>query len=204
MSEHAMTPDGKAVYRWRYSVNLYKNPGLLWLIYKVFGGIFAGCLLFGLFLADFKVSLAGVKWSSIGFAVMIAIVTLSYYIYALIQGGRYTWDFEMDEKGVNAVQAPNEAKRNRVLGLLVTVMGIVTGNATQTGVGATVAARNGMYSEFASVGTVKVDRRHNTVHIRNGLFHNQIFAGNEDFDFVVDFIVRHCPKARVRFKPPRD
>ena len=44
-----MTPDGKGVYRWRYSVNLYKNPGLLWLFYKVFGGIFAGCLLFGLF-----------------------------------------------------------------------------------------------------------------------------------------------------------
>ena len=106
-----MKPSENGTYRWRYSVNLYKNPGLLWLFYKVFGGIFAGCLLFGLFLSDFKVSLAGAMWTSVGFAVMIAIVTLSYYVYALIQGGRYTWDFEMDEKGVNAVQAPNEAKR---------------------------------------------------------------------------------------------
>ena len=193
-----MTPDGKGEYRWRYSVNLYRNPGLLWLFYKVFGGIFAGCLLVGLFLSDFKVSLAGAMWTSVGFAVMIAIVTLSYYVYALIQGGRYTWDFEMDEKGVNAVQAPNEAKRNKVLGLLVTVMGIVTGNASQMGVGATVAARDGMYSEFASVGTVKVDRRHNTIHIRNGLFHNQIFAGDEDFDFVLDYITSHCPKLKKK------
>ncbi len=54
-----MKPSENGTYRWRYSVNLYKNPGLLWLFYKVFCGIFAGCLLFGLFLADFKVSLAG-------------------------------------------------------------------------------------------------------------------------------------------------
>ena len=54
-----MKPSENGTYRWRYSVNLYKNPGLLWLFYKVFCGIFAGCLLFGLFLSDFKVSLAG-------------------------------------------------------------------------------------------------------------------------------------------------
>ena len=193
-----MKPDKNGIYRWRHSVNLYKNPGLLWLFYKVFGGIFAGCMLFGLFLADFKVSLAGVMWASIGFVVMIAIVTLSYYVYALIQGGRYTWDFEMDEKGVNAVQAPDEMKRNKALGLVVAAMGVATGNATQMGVGATVASRDGMYSEFDSVGTVKVDRRHNTIHIRNGLFHNQIFASDGDFDFVLEYIVARCPKAKVK------
>lgn len=133
-----MKSDENGTYSWRHTVNLYRNPGVLWLLVKVFSGIFAGCMLFGLWLGDFKISLTGVK------------------------------------------------------------------NATQMGVGATVATRNGMYSEFASVGTVKVDKTHNTVHIRNGLFHNQIFAGDEDFDFVVDFIVGHCPKARVRFKPPRD
>ena len=193
-----MKPDENGIYRWRHSVNLYRNPGILWLLCKVFGGIFAGCMLFGLFLADFKVSLAGVMWASIGFVVMIAIVTLSYYVYALIQGGRYTWDFEMDEKGVNAVQAPNEAKRNKALGLVVAAMGVATGNATQMGVGATVASRNGMYSEFESVGTIKADRRHNTIHIRNGLFHNQIFASDGDFDFVLEYIVAHCPKAKVK------
>ncbi len=112
-----MKPSENGTYRWRYSVNLYKNPGLLWLFYKVFCGIFAGRLLFGLFLADFKVSLAGAMWTSVGFAVMIAIVTLSYYVYALIQGG---------------------------------------------------------------------------------LFHNQIFAGDEDFDFVLDYITSHCPKLKKK------
>ena len=104
-----MTPDGKGLYRWRYSVNLYRNPGLLWLFYKVFGGIFAGCMLFVLFLGDFKVSPEGVKWGLIGFAVMIAIVTLAYYIYALIQGGRYTWDFEMYAEGVKGVQVDRKS-----------------------------------------------------------------------------------------------
>ena len=193
-----MTPDGKGVYRWRYSVNLYRNLGLLWLFYKVFGGIFAGCLLFGLFLQDFKVSPEGAKWVLVGFAVMIAIVTLSYYVYALIQGGRYTWDFEMDEDGVNGVQVANEAKRNKVLGTVVAAMGAATGNLTQMGVGTMVAAGNGWDSKFATVSKVKPDRKHNTLNIHNGLFHNQVFVSDEDFDFVLDYITSRCPKLKKK------
>ena len=193
-----MTPDGKGVYRWRYSVNLYRNPGLLWLFYKVFGGIFAGCLLFVLFLGDFKVSPEGAKWVLVGFAVMIAIVTVSYYVYALIQGGRYTWDFEMDEDGVNGVQVANEAKRNKVLGTVVAAMGAATGNLTQMGVGTMVASGNGWNSQFATVSKVKPDRKHNTLNIHNGLFHNQVFVGDEDFDFVLDYITSRCPKLKKK------
>ena len=159
-----MTPDGKGVYRWRYSVNLYRNPGLLWLFYKVFGGIFAGCMLFVLFLGDFKVSPEGVKWGLVGFAVM---------------------------KGV---QVANEAKRNKVLGTVVAVMGAATGNLTQMGVGTMVAADDERYSQFATVSKVKPDRKHNTINIHNGLFHNQVFVGDEDFDFVLDYITSHSPK----------
>ncbi len=193
-----MTPDGKGVYRWRYSVNLYKNLGLLWLFYKVFGGIFAACVLFALFLGDFKVSLEGAKWTAVGFAVMIAIVTLSYYIYALIQRGRYTWDFEMDENGVNGVQVANEAKRNMMLGAAVAAMGAATGNLTQMGVGTMVASGNGWNSQFATVSKVKPDRKHNTINIRNGLFHNQVFASDEDFEFVADYITSHSPKLKKK------
>ena len=193
-----MKPSENGTYRWRYSVNLYKNPGLLWLFYKVFGGIFAGCLLFGLFLSDFKVSLAGAMWTSVGFAVMIAIVTLSYYVYALIQGGRYTWDFEMDEKGVKGVQVANEAKRNKVLGTVVAAMGVATGNLTQMGVGTMVAVDDERYSQFATVSKVKPDRKHNTINIHNGLFHEQVFVGDEDFDFMLDYITSRCPKLKKK------
>ncbi|MBP5510425.1 MAG: hypothetical protein J6Z49_05860 [Kiritimatiellae bacterium] len=191
-----MKPDENGVYRWRYAVNLYKNPGILWLFYKVFGGIFAGCMLFALFLADFEVSFTGVKWALIGFAVLIAILTLSYYIYALIQGGRYTWDFVMDEEGVAAKQVPNEAKRNKVLGVAVAAMGVATGNLSQIGVGTMVATDDGRYSRFATVTKVKPDRKHNTINIRNGLFHNQVFASGEDFDFVMEYITAHSPKLK--------
>lgn len=193
-----MKPDENGIYRWRHSVNLYRNPGILWLLCKVFSWIFVGVIVFEMCLDGFEFGLSFVKWHLVAYAGMIAIVTASYYVYALIQGGRYTWDFEMDEKGVNAVQAPNEAKRNKALGLVVAAMGVATGNATQMGVGATVASRDGMYSRFESVGTIKADRRHNTIHIRNGLFHNQIFAGDGDFDFVLEYIVARCPKAKIK------
>ena len=49
-----------------------------------------------------------------------------------------------------------------------------------------------------SVDTIKVDRRHSTIHIRNGLFRNQIFVGDEDFDFVLEYIVARCPEAKIK------
>ncbi len=191
-----MRPNEDGVYRWRYSLNLYRNAVLLWVFYKVFCCIFAVCVLFGLWLNDFKFSREATKWVLVGYAVMIALVTVSYYLYALIQGGRYTWDFEMDENGVNAVQVANEAKRNKVLGTVVAAMGVASGNLSQIGLGTTVAACNGMYSEFATTRKVKPDRKHNTINIRNGMYHNQVFAADEDFDFVLDYITSHCPKLK--------
>ena len=191
-----MRPCEDGVYRWRYSLNLYRNAVLLWLFYKVFSCVFAVCVLFGLWRNDFKFSREATKWVLVGYAVMIALVTVSYYLYALIQGGRYTWDFEMDENGVNAVQVANEAKRNKMLGAAVAAMGVASGNLSQIGLGTTVAACNGMYSEFATTRKVKPDRKHNTINIRNGMYHNQVFAADEDFDFVLDYITSHCPKLK--------
>ena len=102
----------------------------------------------------------------------------------------------MDENGVNAVQVANEAKRNKVLGTVVAAMGVASGNLSQIGLGTTVATRNGMYSEFATTRKVKPDRKHNTINIRNGMYHNQVFAADEDFDFVLNFITSHCPKLK--------
>ena len=182
-----MRPNEDGVYRWRYSLNLYRNAVLLWLFYKVFSCVFAVCVLFGLWLNDFKFSLEATKWALVGYAAMIVLVTVSYYFYALIQGGRYTWDFEMDENGVNAVQVANEAKRNKVLGTVVAAMGAATGNLTQKGVGTMVASGNGWDSQISTV---------SKVNIRNGMYHNQVFAADEDFDFVLNFITSHCPKLK--------
>ncbi|MBQ7189777.1 MAG: hypothetical protein IJR99_10215 [Kiritimatiellae bacterium] len=191
-----MTPDENGIYRWRYSVNLYRNLGILWLLFKVFAWIFVGCVIFNLFLSDFHISLAGVKWFAIGFAGCMALVTASYYLYALIQGGRYTWDFAMDEEGVSATQAPNEAKKTKAIGIVAAAMGVATGNLSQVGVGMTVSSRDGMYSRFGTVSKVKADRNHNTINLRNGLYHNQLFVSEEDFDFVLNFITTHCPKLK--------
>ena len=69
-----------------------------------------------------------------------------------------------------------------------------TGNLTQMGVGTMVASGNGWDSQFATVSKVKPDRKHNTINIHNGLFHNQVFVGDEDFDFVYNYIKEHCPR----------
>ena len=193
-----MTPDGKDVYRWRYSVNLYKNFGLLWLFYKVFGGIFAGCLLFVLFLGDFKVSPEGAKWTSVGFAVMIAIVTLSYYIYALIQHGRYTWDFEMDEKGVKHKVHARQLKRAKVVAVLAALMGLLARKPAIISAGILAGSRASLYSTFASVKKITAVKARNVIYLDARLNHNQIYVDDEDFDEVYDFIAARCVNAKGR------
>ena len=102
----------------------------------------------------------------------------------------------MDEEGVSATQAPNEAKKTKAIGIVAAAMGVATGNLSQVGVGMTVSSRDGMYSRFGTVSKVKADRNHNTINLRNGLYHNQLFVSEEDFDFVLNFITTHCPKLK--------
>ena len=41
-----ITFDSDGVYRWAYELNLYKNPTILFLIWKIFGGILLALWLF--------------------------------------------------------------------------------------------------------------------------------------------------------------
>ena len=189
-----MEADDKGVYRWRYSVNLYRSTGILKLLCNVFGFIVLGVFIFDLLISGMEDFLTVAKWFLIIFSGTEIMCILSYYVYALIQGGRYTWDYEMDEKGISAVQVAEEAKRSKIIGAIVAIFGAFNGNMSAMGVGTTVATRDGEYSQFSSLGKVKVDRSNNTIKLRDGLYHNQVYVRDEDFDFVLDFIVSRCPK----------
>ena len=47
-----ITFDSDGVYRWAYELNLYKNPTILFLIWKIFGGILLALWLFMVVLED--------------------------------------------------------------------------------------------------------------------------------------------------------
>ena len=205
-SEMIRGEDGK--YRWVYEVNLLKNPAIFFLIWRIFFFIFIGIFAFTMLMdainwpQDFFPDRFLTNLSVLGCILMgmTALVALGYLIYAAIMGGKYCVLFEMDEKGVNHKQMPKQAKKAEMLSALTAAAGFASGRLAVIGAGMN-AARTEMYSDFAKVRKVKSYPRRHLIKV-NGLFsHNQVYTKKEDFSFVKDYIIAHCPNLKEKNGP---
>ena len=193
--------DGK--FRWVYEMNLFKNPTIFLLIWKIFFFIIIGIFGFMLLIDVFDGNMNGerilfdLKIIGISVLVMSAVIGLSMLIYAAVMGGKYVVIFEMDDKGINHIQEPSQAKKARKIGAATALIGAASGNFSTMGAGMG-ASRTEMYSEFSKTRKVKAYSRRDLIKV-NGLFnHNQIYAGKEDFGFVYNHIVQRVPKSAVK------
>ena len=55
-----------------------------------------------------------------------------------------------------------------------------------------------MTSEFRVVRKVKAVRWMHLIMVNEFLSRNQVYVEDEDFDFVYDYISKHCPKAKIK------
>ena len=189
--------DGK--YRWTYDLNLLKNPYIFILVWKIFFFIFLGIFVFLTIIdavhgyLDSERALETLKIFGYFIAGMTAVVILSYLIYAAIMGGKYSVIFEMDDEGINHMQVPKQAKRVRQLGTLTALAGAAGGRIGTVGTGL-AATRTEMYTDFDKVRVMKVYRKRGLIKLNGLLNHNQVFAKEEDFDFVCDYISERVPE----------
>lgn len=188
-----LSPDGK--YRWQYDVDLLKNPTVLFLLLKILliplVAIFAFTTIIDLIKWGSKNFLANFKIFGIVFLVLVALIFVSYLIYAAIMRGKYSVIFEMDERGINHRQIPAQAKKAQKIATFTTVAGVAGGSLSTVGAGA-AASRTEMYSEFSKVRKAKVYRRRNLIKLTERLEHNQIYVADADFDFVSNYILSRC------------
>ena len=192
--------DGK--YCWRYDVHLIKNPHIFFLIWRIFFFV-----LLGIFSVTTIVDI--IDWpenageSALGnlkmfgfFLIGMTVLTLiGYFIYAAIMGFRYSVEFEMDEKGVLHSQVAEQAKKAKKIAKITSAAGASTGSLSTVAVGMN-ASRTEMYSEFSKVKKVKAYPRKNLIKVNGLLNHNQVYVSNEDFDFVKEYIISHCPNLK--------
>ena len=192
--------DGK--YRWTYELNLYKNPTVFFLVWKIFFfvilGIFAFTIIFdavewGGF--DFERILESLKFLGFFMIGMTVLTAFGYFLYAVMAGGKYTVEFEMDAKGVNHKQTDSQAKRARKVGKALFAGGIATGRFTTAGIGIN-SQRTEMYSDFEKTKKVKAYKRRNLIKVNGLLSHNQVYTAKGDFEFVKEFIISHCPNLK--------
>lgn len=195
-----ITFDSDGVYRWAYELNLYKNPTIIFLIWKIFGFILLGMWLFMVLLEFIDDSLSletlvDISTSMLLFALGFGLLCLvGYLVYALMMGGKYCVLFEMDERGVNHIQMAPQVKKVEAISILTMLVGAMAGRPGVVGTGMLAGARTSMYTSFADVRSVEPFPGRDLIKVNELLNKNQVYAEKEDYDFVLNFILAHTKK----------
>lgn len=188
-------------YRWTYPLDMLKNPSILFVLLKIFGILLSIPLLIALISAaannDWqKIWDSFLKIWLIVMVVFFVIIVISYLIVVWMNGGKYVVNFTMDEKRLIHEQVPVQYDRAHKVGLLAALVGIFAKRPAAAGAGALAASRDTSISVFDKVRRVKPRRRQNLIKVNQSLERNQVYVPDEDFDFVLDFIRKHCPNAK--------
>ena len=190
------------VTRWLYSLNLFKSPAVMLMIWKVFGimlaVIWAVVALLRLKQPDFLWS--GFLTMTRDFVTVLAVVFLfaaiAYYVYALLLGGKLYVLLEMDEEGVRHTQVPKHYKKEQILASIEHIDAEAE-NPVPASVGIMATAKTSMYCEFAKIKTVEIEPKRDRIRITQALGRNQIFAAPQDFEYVSQFILDRIPENAI-------
>lgn len=190
------------VYRWRYDLNLYTNPMIFLLVWKIFFFIILGIFVIAMIAdavqwSDFFPDRLLVNLKFFGYITggMTVLTVIGCLIYAAIMGGKYCVIFEMDDQGINHRQIEFQAEKARKLATVTSLAGVASKNITTVGVGMN-ASRTEMYSQFDVVKKIIAYPNRHLIKVNGVLDHNQVYVRPEDFEFVHDYIVKHCPQAK--------
>lgn len=189
-------------YIWYYELRMFKNPAILFALFKIFASIvFVMSLVVGLL--DTKNIFESIKiialFNLYGDLGLLALVALAYSVYALILGKKYCVIFEMNEKTISHKQLDRQFKKAEVISFLTTLVGGAAGSTPAMGAGLLAGTRNEMVTQFNKVKKIVVKRNRSVIYLASGPFWNQIYVRKEDFDFVLDFITKRLPQ-RVKTK----
>ncbi len=190
------------IYRWSHKRNLYTDFTILLLVLKVMLiSILITWLLAFLICCwtrDFWFDgLIGIsKGFGVAFAILMALTIPSYYIYAFVMGGSYNVNFEMNEKGVKHEQDAKQQKRAKIIASLAVFSGSRAKSIGAMSAGRNAACHTMLYSDFSKVKYIVPNKEKQLIEVNGRLVHNQIYAADEDFDWVLEFIKKHCPKAK--------
>jgi ribosomal protein L40E len=189
---------------WVYELNFWKNPTILFTVWKVvlLAGLFPALLMFVLTLGEGfgpAVLLFGKVYGLIA-GIFTALLLLAYPILALIYGGKYCVVFEMNHKGLHHTQMQKQFKKAQVLGLLAVLGGAAAGNPAVSGAGILAGSKQSMTTQFSKVNTIVIREKRQAIHLNEGLARNQVYADGTDFEIVRDHILAHCKEARIIWK----
>lgn len=185
-------------YQWGYEFSFWKNPTILVKIGKALtiSLLFPVSLMFFISIGKGILEALRLSIAIFGYGIFtIAILLLiTYPIAAMINGGKYYVLFKVDNNGINHIQLDKKYKKPQVSIFLNILIGLSGNNITSGGADFVAAIRQSLYTNFNKVKSVKISRSRNTIYLNEAIKHNQIYVENEDFDFVLNHILKNCPK----------
>ena len=197
-----MCTDGK--YRWVYELNLYKNPAIIKEVGRVvfISLVIVLALILGFQMIDgigtfaeklqFVAELAGIL-----VAILLVITILGYLLYSYMMGGTYCALFEMDENGICNKAQEKHIKKAELISAITVIAGIASGRPGVVGTGMLASARTSMYTRFDSVKELEILPKQHLIRLNEKLSRNQVYAEDEDFAFVADYIRLRCRNAKI-------
>ena len=192
-------------YRWAYEFDMLKNPAILITTMKVLLLSFGIVMAFMLIVQLIDSTLDSLS-EYLGFfgpffillGVFMVLGVIAYLIVAASYGWKYMVLFTMDENQIEHRQMKSQFNRASAMGWVTAAAGILAGRPGTAGAGVLAATRSASTSVLENVRVIKAVRGRNTIYVNQLLEHNQIYADGADFDFVLDFLIKHCPNAKVR------
>ena len=192
-------------YKWTYEVSLLKDWSILVLVYKV---LFISCFITFFLVACIGVCSEGIEAFSLitpSPMVLLCIIggvlalgLIGYLVYAAFMGGKYCVEFTMDDKEIVHKQVERQAKRAKKIAVATMLVGLLARRPGVVGSGMMASAHTQTVSRFAFVRNVKALRRHNLIKVNERFTKNRIYVDDADYDFVLEFIISHCPNADIR------
>ncbi|MCR5230908.1 MAG: hypothetical protein K6D03_12360 [Solobacterium sp.] len=183
---------------WVYEMPMLKSFFLLFEVWRALGAAFLTVAALMVIINLVSGNGTGSLWEVlmpplIPFAIIMVLSVPAYYIVTKANNGRYTVLFEMDDEGIDHIQIKTE--KARALDLLTVFVGKAAGNRTATAAGMLSASGGSLYSRFSSVRKIRAYPGKHLITLTGRLVRNQVYADDEDFDFVYDYIVSRCPGA---------
>ena len=197
--------DGK--YRWTYEFNMLKNPAIILVVYKIFLILLSLPFIINVIVlaahGELREAWNERLWSGsnpkvwlVVMAVFVVIILLSYLIVAWMYGGKYIVHFTLDEQTLTHEMEAAQYERTRKLGILTAIVGILSKKPSTVGTGMIVASRSKSTSVLENVRRIKPRRAIELIKVNMLLDRNQVYVQKEDYDFVLDYLRQHCPKAK--------
>ena len=192
--------DNSGKYRWIYELPMLKSFFLLFEAWKVLGMSAAVVALFMTIVSlidgyGLQGLLFSLESAALPLGILLVLSLPAYWIVTRANNGKYTVLFEMDDSGIDHIQIKTD--KAKALDLLTVFVGLAAGNRGATASGMLSASGGSLYSRFSKVRKIRADRRNNRILVNGTLVRNQIYTDDGNYDFVFDYIVSHCPQAKV-------